>query len=70
MCGDLGLDEDRASIRIETEGDELRHRCERSLRQDLRIYINSDCMEIDDAVEGIMGILKGDPLPDRAKIIA
>jgi len=65
----MGLDEDGAAIGIKSKRDELRYRGERPFRQDLWIDIDGQCMEVNDAVEGIMGILERYPLPYRTEVV-
>ena len=66
--GHVRLDEHDVLLRIESAGNILRQLLEAAATKVGRNLPDRDCVHIDDAVDAVIFVLKGDPVFDRAHI--
>ena len=70
VLGDLRLQEERAALRIDARGEQRRGKlaCQRAQRRG--VLRNGDGVEVDDAEDVVVAILVGNPVADRANVVA
>lgn len=70
VLGDVALDEQGAVLGVETGGEQL-GRGEPGVGTQLGgVLRDRDRVQVDDHVEGVVGLLEGDPLADGAEVVA
>ncbi len=70
MLGHMALHEQRAALRVEAGGQQLGGGDPGVGAQFGRVLRNGDRMQVDDHVEGVVGLLERHPLADRAEVVA
>ena len=70
VLGDLALVEDDVLLRIDAAGDEGGGHLADRLRQLGRVLPDRDGVQVDDAIDAVVGLLQLDELHDRAEIVA
>ena len=69
-AGDVALQEERAAVGLEADGEEQRRQVERAVVQVLRVVVDRDRVQVDDAEEGVALVLGRDVLAHRADVVA
>src|SRR5262249_21309096 len=70
VCGHMALDEQGATSGVEPGGEQQGGGSPRPLGKALRLVRHRHPVEVDDAVDGVVLVLLGDPLPHRTEIVA
>ena len=70
VLGHLGLHEQRAPLRVEPDREQLGGRDPGALPQHRRVVPGRDRVQVDHAVEGVVGLLHGHPVAHRAEVVA
>ena len=70
MGGDVGLDEQGDPLGVEAAGQELRGLLDGGFLELVGVPRQRDRVEVDDAVEGIVLVLGGDPVSDGPEVVA
>src|SRR5699024_12859337 len=66
----VALHEQRGPLHVDAHRDQLSRRPVRTLAQRLRIVLDRDRVQVDDAVERLEVVLQGDPLPQSPYTVA
>ena len=66
VLGHVRLDEQRGPLRVDPGGEQLRGGPAGALAQHLRVVLDGDRVQVDDAVERVVVVLQRHPLPHRA----
>ena len=66
----MRLDEQRAPLRVEAQREQLGGRDAGALAQRLRVVLDGDRVQVDDAVERVVVVLQRHPLPQRTEVVA
>ncbi len=70
VLGDMALDEERAALRVESGGQQLRGGEPGVGAQVRRVLRDRDRVQVDDHVERVVGLLQGHPLAHGAEVVA
>ena len=70
VAGDVALQEERAALGCEPDGEEQRGQVEGAVVQLLRVVLDRDRVEVDDAEVGVALLLGRDVLAHRADVVA
>ena len=70
MAGDVALQEERAAVGLEADREEQRRQVERAVVQILRVVVDRDRVQVDDAEERVALVLGRDVLAHRADVVA
>ena len=66
----MALQEERRALRLEADGEEQRRQVERAVVEVLRVVVDGDRVQVDDAEEGVARLLRRDVLAHRADVVA
>ena len=69
MLGDLALDEQGAALGVEADGQQVQRRVERVGPQVGRVDLRGQGVQVDDAVEGVVAVLEGDPVAQGPEVV-
>ena len=69
VLGDVALDEEGATVGIEPDGQQVQGRIERVGAQVGRLDLRGEGMEVDHAVEGVVAVLEGNPVPEGPEVV-
>ena len=70
MLGPVALDEQRAALRVEAQGEQRGGHLARPLAQDGRVVRARQRVVVDDAVDRLVLVLQPDVVADRAEVVA
>ena len=68
--GHMALAEERAAVGVEADRKEERGQVERAVVQVVRVVVDRDRVQVDDAEEGVALVLRRDVLAHRADVVA
>ena len=69
VLGDVALNEEGAAVRIQPDGEQVERRIERVGPDVHRVDVRGQRMEVDDAVEGVVALLEGHPVPEGPEVV-
>jgi hypothetical protein len=70
VLGHVALDEECAPLGIQAGRQQVECGLVGAGAQFRRVDVEGEGVEVDDAVEGVVGILVGNPVPDRTQVVA
>jgi hypothetical protein len=70
MGGHVRLDEEGGALDVDAGGEVLRGGAPGAPLQGFRVLGHGDGVQVDHAVDGIVLILEGDPVHERAEVVA
>ncbi len=69
VLGNVALYEERATVRIEPDGEQVQRRIQRVGAEVGRVDLGGESVQIDHEIEGVVAILEGDPLPKSPEVV-
>ena len=69
VLGDVALDEEGAAVGIEPDGEQVQGGVERVGPQVGRVDLRGEGVQVDHAVEGVVAVLEGNPVPEGPEVV-
>ena len=69
VLGDVALDEQGAALGVEPDGEQVEGGVERVGPQVRRVDLGGQGVQVDHAVEGVVAVLEGDPVPQGPEVV-